>query len=78
MSDHGPRPLCDYEIEILREVAGEKAPSAWGAAVGAALGALRGRGYIARGQITPKGRAVLAALTPTGDTDEGKNDDGKR
>ena len=62
-------PLCEDEIEILREVAGEKPASRWGAAVGAALGALRGGGYIAGNTITDKGRAALAAAPqgPKGD-----------
>lgn len=54
-------PMCEYEIEILREVADEKPVSAWGAAVGAALAYLKGSGYIDGSGITDKGRA---ALTP--------------
>ena len=63
-----PTTLCKYEIEILRECAGEIKPRPWGAAVGAALGVLRGSGYIdAAGVATLKGRGLL---TPTPETTE--------
>lgn len=53
--------LCDYEVEILRECAGEIPARPWGAAVGAALEALRGNGYVDRtGHVTAKGRQYLA------------------
>lgn len=52
--------LCHYELQILRECAGERPPSEWGSAVGAALGFLKGSGYIDRvGKPTEKGRKAL-------------------
>ncbi len=54
--------LCEYEIEILREVAGEKPISPWGASVGSALEYLEGNDFIAGGKITAKGEEVLAKL----------------
>lgn len=54
--------LVDYEIEILREVAGEKPARPWGAAVGAALGVLTAKGYVDHGCITDKGQEALRAL----------------
>lgn len=56
--------INDAEIEILREVAGELPPRAWGGHVGAILEWLAGHGYITRkfgGKITDKGRAALEA-----------------
>jgi hypothetical protein len=51
---------CKYELEVLRECAGEKPARGWGAAVGQALECLRGSGYIdANGEPTPKGLAAL-------------------
>ena len=55
--------LCKFEIEILRECAGQKTPSQWGAADGAALDVLRDRGLVTRqGEITPAGRDYLDRL----------------
>lgn len=51
--------LCEFEIQILRECAGEMQISPWGAAVGAALERLKGSGYISGGKPTAKGMAVL-------------------
>lgn len=52
----------EFEIDILRECAGEKLASSWGAAVGVALEALEGFGYVRRGIITEKGRDFLRSL----------------
>lgn len=38
--------LCDFEFEVLESLAGLKPPVPWGAALGAALGFLKGRGYV--------------------------------
>lgn len=52
--------LTDFEREILEELAGLRTPSPWGAAVGAALEALRGFGLVTRaGIITPEGLRYL-------------------
>lgn len=51
--------LCEWELDILEECAGWRPASPWGAAVGAALEALRGRGLIDRGTVTDKGLAAL-------------------
>ncbi len=57
--------LCEFELEILRECAGAKPASAWGAAVGAALGYLEGNGYIDVGcRLTDKGRRALISVVP--------------
>jgi hypothetical protein len=48
-----------FELEILRECAGEKPSRPWGAAVGAAREYLRGAGYIDSDGVTDKGRALL-------------------
>jgi hypothetical protein len=61
--------LTDYDRDILRMLSGEKVEGlAWGAAMGAAIGFLRGDGYVrqvrnAAGigyEITDSGRAALA------------------
>jgi len=55
--------LTDFEMQILRETAGELPPSPWEATVGTTLEFLRGRGLLdARNEITDEGRAVLAAV----------------
>lgn len=59
-----PRPSTPtgFEIEILREVAGEARPSPWGAAIGSALSWLHAQGYITSefgGEPTEKGRKAL-------------------
>lgn len=52
--------LCKMEIDVLRECAGELAPSPWGAAVGACLEVLRGNGLVTRqGLLTDKGTKYL-------------------
>jgi hypothetical protein len=63
--------LCDFEIQLLREMVGQLPASPWGAAVGAALGSLKGFGLVdcrhGRYEVTPDGRAELVArgfLTP--------------
>lgn len=38
--------LCDFEVQIMRELAGELPASPWGAAVGATLGFLKGSGFV--------------------------------
>ena len=59
--------LTDWEVQILREVAGELPASPWGAAVGRALEHLYESGYLTStfGTITEKGREALAALSPS-------------
>lgn len=62
--------LCDYEIQVLRMLAGETVQEMqWGAAMSAALGLLKGRRLVElaptgdrslRYQITDTGRAALA------------------
>ena len=59
------RDLCEHEIEILQECAGEREPRPWGAAVGAALGYLRGSGYMEGNTITNKGHATLKRARET-------------
>jgi hypothetical protein len=55
--------LCEFEVQILRELAGELPASPWGAAVGATLGFLKGSGFaeVNNGtySISDKGRAEL-------------------
>lgn len=47
--------LCDYELSVLRECAGEKQQGlAWGAAMGAALEILTGAGLV-RKTVSPNG-----------------------
>ena len=61
--------LCEYELLVLRECAGDKPPSRWGAAVGVALEYLRGSGYIdADGKPTARGRAALESPSPPEET----------
>ena len=57
--------LCDIEWEILEECAGLREPRPWGAAVGAVLEFLEGRGLTRRGVITDKGRNALAKRVVT-------------
>jgi hypothetical protein len=55
--------LCEFELKVLREVAGEIPPMPWGAALGQALENLKGSGYITShfgGHLTDKGKAALA------------------
>lgn len=51
--------MTDFELQILRECAGELPSSPWGAAVGACLEYLTGHGYLHLGQVTQKGRDYL-------------------
>jgi hypothetical protein len=51
--------LCKFEIEILRECAGDVEPRPWGASVGAALEYLHGSGYIDDDGLTDRGRDAL-------------------
>ena len=63
LAESGKAGLCEFELQILRECADPAAvASPWGAAVGAALGHLRGSGYMLGNAITPKGRAALLGL----------------
>lgn len=49
-----------FEAEILQECkGGNRIPRKWGAAVGAALEWLRGRGYLDMNGITPRGHDWL-------------------
>lgn len=54
-------PLTDFEVETLREAAGEIEARPWGAAVGQALEVLRGSGYLDGNTLTSKGAAFLQA-----------------
>lgn len=69
-SGRSPRPsrrrkmsekLTEWEIQILREVAGEIPASSWGAAISAALERLAESGYLTDtfGRLTDKGRRYL-------------------
>ncbi len=57
--------LCQYEIDVLRSIAGEEVPHlSWGAAMGVAVEGLKARGLIFRNhehayKLTDEGRAVL-------------------
>ena len=52
--------MIEFELQILRECAGELPPSHWGAAVGVALEFLKGSGYIGENcKPTPKGIKAL-------------------
>ena len=56
--------LTDYDISVLRCIAGEDVPGLkWGAAMSVALETLQGSGYATRGagrvQLTEKGRALV-------------------
>ena len=50
--------LVEWELEVLMRCVG--GPSAWGAAVGAAIDALQGHGLMNGYHISPIGRAALA------------------
>lgn len=56
--------LCAFEYNVLAMLAGAGAPLPWGAAVGAALGFLKGGGYVSFNgigyDITERGRNALA------------------
>jgi hypothetical protein len=57
--------LCDYELQVLRECAGERVPGlSWGAAMGAALDVLLVNGLVERRgsriEATKKGYVHLA------------------
>lgn len=56
--------MTDFELRILREIAGDTRPSPWGAAVAEALVWLEANGYVAAGSLTDKGRAYLASQSP--------------
>ncbi len=62
--------LCEFEYRVLAMLAGEAAAIPWGAAVGAALGFLKGSGYVSFNglgyDITARGRAALAARAQLG------------
>lgn len=51
-------PMIDYEREILRKLC-DGTPLNWGAAVGVAIEALRGRGYVLGTSPTWAGRAYI-------------------
>ena len=55
--------LCEFEVEVLASLAGAAPPQPWGAALGAALGFLKGRKLVSctNGlyEITDAGRAEL-------------------
>ena len=62
--------LCQFEIDLLRDLNGEKVPGmAWGGAMGAALGPLTRAGYLRREMrgdglhyvITDQAKAFLAS-----------------
>jgi len=58
--------MTDYEKKILRHLNGEDVPDlSWGAAMGEAIGFLKGDGYVRRVgnkyEITDAGRAALKA-----------------
>jgi hypothetical protein len=62
--------LCDYELKVLRECAGERVPGlSWGTAMGAALESLSGNGLVerigTRYEATKKGRVQLALSRAT-------------
>lgn len=55
--------LTPFELQILRECAGELPPSPWGAAVGVALETLQSLGYVScSGIITSLGKFNLPEL----------------
>ncbi len=55
--------LCEFEVEVLRALNGEREPIKWGAALGAALGFLKGSGYVSLTNgtyaITEKGKSAI-------------------
>lgn len=51
--------MTEMEREILEELAGQREPRPWGAAVGVCLEFLQESGHAERGQITEKGRKYL-------------------
>ena len=55
--------LCEFEVDVLASLAGAAPPQPWGAALGAALGVLKGRTLVSRTNglyaITDAGRAEL-------------------
>lgn len=56
--------LTEFEVKVLREVAGEIPTIPWGAALGQTLESLKGSGYITShfgGKLTDKGKAALEA-----------------
>lgn len=55
--------LCDFEIEVLASLAGLKPPIPWGAALGAALGALKGRGLV---EVVWSGNSKVYQLSQAG------------
>lgn len=57
--------LFEMEIKVLRTLAGDDQLDGWGGAVSAALGSLRGNGYVSGGSLpmlTDKGWAKLKEL----------------
>lgn len=61
-----PAQPTGFELQILREVAGEAPPTAWGASVSVALEWLHGQGYVTStigGVLTDKGRKALGAAS---------------
>lgn len=68
--------LSDYDRDILRMLNGEKVEGlAWGAAMGAAIGFLRGDGFVRQSvkdgaivyEITDAGRTALSTSTTESD-----------
>lgn len=57
--------LCTFEYQVLDMLAGSGPDLPWGAAMGVALGFLKGSGYVVlsggRYMITNRGRTALAA-----------------
>ncbi len=55
--------LCEFEVDVLASLAGVAPPQPWGAALGAALGFLKGRKLVSCTNglyaITDAGRADL-------------------
>lgn len=57
--------LCEFEMDVLRECAGEREKSPWGVAVAAALAALQDAGYIDDDfRVTEAGLRVLRGEDP--------------
>ncbi len=60
--------LCEFEIQVLRELAGQiPAVTTWGAALGQAMEVLEGNGLIHHGSLllTEKGKAWLSEKFPS-------------